>query len=62
MKPGLYEARSLIGVGVAYVVLDDTGSEKARRMRLVLESIRDHPRSRSVRQSAAWALGDMGED
>jgi hypothetical protein len=60
----MYEARSLLEDvdAVAYVVLEDGDRLSEARMRAALRQIWDRPKARWVRQTAAWGLGDMGED
>lgn len=62
MKPGMYEARSLLNGSTALVVLDGTDRAATVRLRVALAMIRDAPRARDVRETAVWGLGDMGED
>lgn len=62
VKPGLYEARSLINDSTAFVVLADVDRLREARMAKALRLIWNTPRSQWVKQTAAWGLGDMGED
>jgi hypothetical protein len=60
----MYEARSLLEDvdTVAYVVVVESDQLRELRMSQALRQIRDAPRSRFVKVTAAWGLGDMGED
>jgi hypothetical protein len=63
VKPGLYEARSLVGGGKRLVVLDDAEARiDLRKAVMALGAAYALSTERSVRDVIARALRDMGED